>query len=368
MAPQRPQMTPARLTLILISLVVLSVLTYRQLVHERPPVPKTERFRFTGATMGTTYLVKIVPPDDYSDALNTELAEQIAATLELIDALMSTYRPDSELSRFNASRSLEPFSISKETAEVFACAEAVSRATNGALDVTVGPLVNAWGFGPEVRSGVPGDAEIDALRKRVGYEKLVLDLERNTIRKTIPDLYCDLSAVAKGYAVDRIAELLEAMGHDYFVEVGGEVRARGVDNAGRPLWTAGIEQPIPDRRVVHRIVPMPEGALATSGDYRNFYEENGERISHTIDPRTGRPVRHPPGSVSVLDARCAVADAYATALVVLGPEAGYALAVRLDLPALFLLVNEDGSIEERMTPAFEALATGPHANVGPDAL
>ena len=368
MAPQRPPMTSKRLALILVSLVVLSVLTYRQLVHERPPVPKTQRFRFTGPTMGTTYIVKVVPTDDYSDALNTELAHRISDALENVNALMSTYQPDSELSRFNASRSLEPFSISKETAEVFACAQAVSRATNGALDVTIGPLVNAWGFGPEVRSGVPGDAEIDALRKRVGYEKLVLDLDNNTIRKTIPDLYCDLSAVAKGYAVDRVAELLEAMGLDYFVEVGGEVRARGVDDAGRPLWTAGIEQPIPDRRVVYRVVPMAEGALATSGGYRNFYEENGERISHTIDPRTGRPVRHPPGSVSVLDARCAVADAYATALVVLGPEAGYALAVELDLPALFLTVDEHGTIQERMTPAFEAIVTGPHANVGSKAL
>ena len=361
-------MTRARLTFILVSLTVLSILTYRQLVLERPPRSETELFLFTGATMGTTYLVKVVPKGDYSDALDSELAERIAATLERIDALMSTYRPDSELSRFNASRSLEPFSISKETAEVFAYAEAVSRATDGALDVTVGPLVNAWGFGPEVRSDIPDDAEIDALRKRVGYEKLVLDMENNTIRKTIPDLYCDLSAVAKGYAVDRVADLLEEMDFDYFVEVGGEVRARGVDDAGRPLWTAGIERPIPDRRVVHRVVPISEGALATSGDYRNFYEENGERISHTIDPRTGRPVRHPPGSVSVLDARCAVADAYATALVVLGPEAGYALAVRLDLSALFLVVGEDGSIEERMTPAFDAIATGPHANVGPDPL
>jgi thiamine biosynthesis lipoprotein len=310
-----------------------------------------------GSTMGTSYSVQLVAPPA---GLDTEsLGQGIEAVLEEVNALMSTYRPDSELSRFNASASTDWFDCSAELIKVLAVALQVSDASDGAFDVTVGPLVNLWGFGPEVKpSELPGQAAIDAARARTGYRLLELRESPPALRKARPDLYVDLSAIAKGYGVDRVAELLEGQGiANALVEIGGELRAHGVNGQGEP-WRIAVERPLADGpRRVFRVVGLRDNGMATSGDYRNFFELDGKRYSHTIDPATGRPVQHPLVSVTVLDGEAMVADAWATALLVLGPERGLALAESLGLAAL--LVSRDGdALTARATAAFEQLAGG----------
>lgn len=309
---------------------------------------------FRGATMGTYYAVKIAA----EEALPPERIEALEAVIEAeladVNGKMSTYLPDSELSRFNRHRETTPFDVSAETFEVVAEALEVGRLAGGALDVTVGPLVNAWGFGAEAPPARLGDAEIAGLLERVGPDKLELDAEGRRLRKLHPELYVDLSSIAKGYGVDRVFEALRAEGPgDLWVEIGGEVRAAGSNAEGR-AWRLGIERPQFEPGALQRIVPLCDAAVATSGDYRNYRERDGARFSHIIDPRTGWPIRHRLASVSVVDPRCARADALATALMVLGPEDGFELAVREGLAALFLVRDGDG-FSERLTPAFEAL-------------
>ena len=310
---------------------------------------------FTGQTMGSTYSVKVVVPPERWAAIAENVGPAIQAELDLVNGRMSTYRPDSELSRFNQFAETTPFSMSRETIEVFQLAQQVSEASGGAFDVTVGPLVNAWGFGPEERSlQGPSDEELAKLRERVGYHMLEIDAAASTVRKARPDIYCDLGAVAPGYAVDRVAEALERLGiNNYMIEVGGEVRTRGDKGGGG--WHIGIERPESgfQEAIYKRIAMSPEGmAMATSGDYRNYYEVAGVRLSHTIDPKTGRPIAHHLASVTVLAATCAVADAYATAINVLGPEKGYDLAVNQQLAALLIIRTDTDQYTEKATPAF----------------
>jgi thiamine biosynthesis lipoprotein len=234
----------------------------------------------------------------------------------------------------------------------------LSRESAGAFDVTVGPLVNLWGFGPQAGAApahpaVPGDEALARARQRVGFDKLEVRLDPPALRKEA-ELYVDLSAIAKGHGVDRVAGRLVSAGcSDLLVDVGGEVRAIGRNPGGR-VWRVGVETPDPAQLGgVERVLVLDHVAAATSGDYRNYVEVDGQRYSHTIDPRTGRPVSHGLASVTVLHASAMWADGYATALDVLGPEAGFELAERLGLPALFL-VREDGSFRTRYTPALES--------------
>lgn len=313
---------------------------------------------FAGATMGTTYAVKIVtgPLDPKSHQL---IDATIGDTLEAVNASMSTWRRDSELSTWNAAESTEARPATAALRAVLSEAARIGASSDGAFDVTVGPLVNAWGFGPDGEQKAPDEADLAALRARVGVDKVIVDEAAGTVRKTRPDVYVDLSAIAKGYGVDRLAEAVEGLDYDeYLVEIGGELRGRG-KNADGVAWRVGIEKPEPDAdptsRPIREIVALDDAALATSGDYRNYYEREGVRLSHTIDPRTGRPITHRLASVSVITDRCSTADAYATALNVLGPDAGYTLAEREQLAALFVVRTADGTFTERVTPAFEAL-------------
>lgn len=308
----------------------------------------------SGQTMGTTYVVKVVLPGGVSYD-NKYLTDLIQKPLDEVNARMSTFREDSELSRFNQFLDTTPFAVSKETAEVFAMAQRVSQASDGAFDVTGGPLVNAWGFGPPGRATqTPTEEELERLRRRVGYRLLEVNAEEGALRKARPDIYCDLSAIAKGYGVDKVAEALERAGFtDYMVEIGGEVRARGLNPTGQP-WRIAIEKPVPYvRGEIDTVVPLRDCSLATSGDYRNFYEENGKRLSHTIDPGTGRPITHQLASVSVIHKECAMADAYATAIMVLGPEEGLAFAEREGLAAVFLVHAGQGGFTRTATLHFE---------------
>jgi len=303
-----------------------------------------------GATMGTFYSIQVLglPPA----VEPTRLRDGIEAELELVNALMSTYRDDSELSGFNRSRTTDWFAVSLALAGLVREVIRTSEISNGAFDVTVGPLVNLWGFGPGGGSDTPpADAEIARTKARIGYRKLSVRSNPPALRKSEPTLYLDLSAIAKGYGVDRLAELLDAVGiTDYLIELGGELRARGYNGQGLP-WRIAVERPDPEGRTVHRILPLRDGAMATSGDYRNFFEQDGKRYSHTIDPRTGRPVTHRLASVTVLVPRTARADALATAFLVLGPQAGFELAESLQTPALFIVRMPEG-YSELQTSAF----------------
>lgn len=307
--------------------------------------------------MGTAYQVKVVR-ETLDDDRRQEIDALIRARLDEVNGLMSTYLEDSELSRFNRHGEATPFELSLPTAEVFGIALDVGRTSGGALDVTVGPLVDAWGFGAgttEPEHQLP-DEEVAALLERIGIDKLDLGGDPPALRKTRGDLHCDLSSVAKGYAVDRVAEALDEAGeHDFMVEVGGEVRAAGINERGT-AWRIGVERPQFVRGRVQRIVPLDGRSMATSGDYRNYREVDGERFSHIMDPRTGRPIRHRLASVSVVHPRCAVADAWATALMVLGEEVGFEMALRQNLAVLFL-VRDGEEFHERSTPAFEELST-----------
>ncbi len=324
--------------------------------------PGLETYAFRGATMGTYYAVKIAGEGLSRERLG-ELQAMIEGELEEVDSKMSTYIDDSELSRFNRYRKTTPFPVSPATLEVVSAALEIARLTGGAYDVTIGPLVNAWGFGAGANLLDLSDQDIRRLVDSVGYTWLEADPAASALRKLRPDLYCDLSSIAKGYAVDRVSEALAAAGFaGVWVEVGGEVRAAG-RNAEDRVWRLGIERPELETGApalggragnLQRILPLSDAAVATSGDYRNYRERDGARISHIIDPRSGMPVGHRLASVSVVHRRCTIADALATALMVLGPEEGLELALREDLAALFLVRDGQG-FSEIMTPAFERL-------------
>jgi len=294
---------------------------------------------FGGETMGTTYSVAVPAPQQPG----AELEARVAAELAAVNASMSTYLPQSELSRFNDSRDTTWHIISPELMTVLAAAARVSRETDGAFDATVGPVVNLWGFGPEQRLPIPPAADaLSAARQRIGYRLLELRDAPPRLRKSRDDVYVDLSAIAKGHAVDRVAAVLEATGHTaYMIEVGGELRVRGARADGQP-WRVGVAWPESGRDDVERVLALRDTALATSGDYRRYFEFEGRRYAHEIDPATGEPVHHALASVTVLHASAMLADAYATGLLVLGPERGPALARALGLAALFLVRDGTG--------------------------
>jgi FAD:protein FMN transferase len=322
-----------------------------------PATPAYRTVEFSGPTMGAAFVVKVVTGPQGLPG-ERDLDRLIRADLERINALMSTWDPDSELSRFNRSRSLDPFPLAPETYEVFEWAREMEVVTGGALDVTLGPLLDVWGFGPGgQRDRAPFDDEITEMLQRTGLRHVELDPVARTVRKLRPDIMCEFSALAPGYAADRLAAILVERGvTDFLVDVGGEFRVQGHNDAGQP-WQIAIERPQEQGRAIERLVPISEGAIATSGDYRNYHEVDGQRVAHILDPRTGRPIRHRLASVTVITDLAVRADALSTALMVLGPDEGYALAESLDLAALFVMRAADGEgFESRGTPRFEALA------------
>lgn len=311
---------------------------------------------FTGETMGTSYTVRVSSPEALAlDAAGREeLAAAIQAEVDLVNEKMSTWRAGSELSRFNQHASTEPFAVSPETMHVLGAAQRVSEESGGAFDMTIGPLVNAWGFGPQAVTRPPGDEEIARLKEKVGFEKVRVDEEAGTVRKDQPEVYCDLSGIAKGYGTDRVADMLEARGYDFMAEVGGEIRAHGVNHRGE-TWRIGIINPDEHGQPTSGVVPLKNTGMATSGDYRNVrLDAEGRPYSHTIDPRSGRPVDHGLASVTIIHPSAMIADAYATVLMVLGPDEGYDWAVSMDLP-VHLIYHDNGGFSSRSTPAFEAL-------------
>jgi len=304
-----------------------------------------------GTSWHVTYVAAPGLPD--ADALSSGIAAQLAA----VDTSMSTYRPDSELSRVSAAGTGDWLAVTPAFARVLATALQVGSASEGAYDVTVAPLVDLWGFGPAgPANGVPEAARVREVRAGVGQDAVELNAGGTAVRKHAPRSL-DFSSLAKGYAVDQVADWLAAQGvHRYLVEVGGEMRLAGLSARG-DRWRIAIEQPESALRAVAAAISVTDIAMATSGDYRNYFEANGRRYSHSIDPRTGYPVAHDLVSVTVLHPSAMVADAWATALTVLGAERGAAVAEAQGLAVYFIRRAGDG-FEHSHTPAFTPYLAG----------
>lgn len=313
--------------------------------------PSLDTWGFSGAIMGTTYNVRLgrLLPESIDPE---RLADTIRAILDSVDTSMSTYAPDSELNALSRHAGTNWVPVSSGLAAVIEVALDVGARSGGALDVTVGDLVEAWGFGPgELDLPFPTPREGSMVRP-AGLE---LDRATSRARKTDPDISLDLSAVAKGFGVDEVARGLERHGVlDYLVEVGGEIRVAGQRADGTP-WRVGVEAPEPGGRELYRTLRLTGVAVATSGDYRNIRTVGGKRISHFIDPRTGEPVPYRGTSVTVLHREAASADAWATAMSVLGRDAGIQVAESEGIAVLFVERTGDGYRSTEST-AFTAKA------------
>ncbi len=306
----------------------------------------------SGPTMGTTFQVKIVQNNITLDI--DVLEREINTRLEEVNRQMSTYQDNSEITQFNRSRSTDWFAVSSDFAYVLHVAREISTWSDGAFDVTIGPLVNLWGFGPNaIPERVPPPDSIQAAKTLIGYKKIRVDLSAPAIKKESPEIYCDLSAIAKGFGVDRIASYLDSLGiNHYFIEIGGELRTKGHNHLGQ-LWRIGIASPA-GQGELQKALALNNLSMATSGDYHNYFERDGVRYSHTIDPRTGRSITHTLASVSVLHKSCAYADGLATAINVMGPETGFAFAEKHNL-AVFMIVRQGDGFVEKMTFGFEKM-------------
>ena len=301
-----------------------------------------------GQTMGTTYSVKYVDNVNVEESL---LVKKIAQLLEYLDNSMSTYQAASELNALNAAAVGEAIAVSGELWQVLLIAERVFQRTDGAFDPTVGPLVDLWGFGPlDTRDAIPSQLQIDALRSNIGFQHLKFLPSRQSVEK-MAAIRIDLSAIAKGFAAERVAELLlELQVANFLVEVGGELRGAGLNQGGDP-WRVAVEVPALVRGGIQQVIAVMDRGVATSGDYRNYFERDGVRYSHTIDPRTGRPISHNLASVTVIRKDATEADALATAYMVLGAGEALAMANR-DSVATLLLVKSGDEFAEFSSDAF----------------
>ncbi|MEA3544290.1 MAG: FAD:protein FMN transferase [Thermodesulfobacteriota bacterium] len=304
-----------------------------------------------GTSMGTSYHIKVAPMGAKIDS--SSLKNQIQSRLDDIDNQMSTYKKNSDISRFNRHPDNDWMSVSAETMFVVQTADTISRLSHGAFDITIGKLVNLWGFGPTINiEAIPAADAILNLQSQVGYHQLELRQTPPALRKRSKAVSLDLSAIAKGYAVDAIARLLlEHQLDNFLVEIGGEIITHGYKQPQRP-WVIGIESPVAGERSIRKRLHLPDVAMATSGDYRNYFEHQDTRYSHTIDPATGYPVKHRLASVTVIDSSCMRADALATAIMVMGPGKGMEFAEQQQL-AIFMLVKQNGQFVEKHSTAFK---------------
>ena len=305
-------------------------------------MPKTStdpvRHALNGPTMGTRWSA-LFHADAILDPGPVQAALQAAVTE--VDAQMSTWKPDSDLMRLNRAPAGVWMAVPARLLEVLDLGLRIGAASGGAFDIGMGDAVRAWGFGSEPASAGAIRAAMAAAR-RPAHDVLEIDRAARLVRKRAP-VALDLNGIAKGYGVDRLAETLRGFGiAAFFVGIDGEMRASGLRPDGRP-WAIAVEAPDPERRAPRAILTLEDGAVATSGDYRHGVTVQGLRLSHTMDPKTGSPLRASPASVTVVARTCAEADAWATALMVLGPKAGGELAARLGLDALFLMRDDGGA-------------------------
>ena len=313
--------------------------------------PAVEQIELRGETMGTTYSVIMVGRDIDKEAIKGKIDE----TLNSIIDQMSTWQPDSEISRFNNMRTDQWFKVSNDFIQVMDAADRLSSLTAGAFDVTIGGLVELWGFEKGLTIAPPDHNSILDRLRHTGPTRVKVDLSRSAIRKTDPHTQINLSGIAKGYAVDTLAEILMSAGiNNYLVEIGGEVRASGVRSDGK-LWQVAIEQPDAKGQSIQVVIALNNAAIATSGDYRNFFELDGKRYSHIIDPATGGPPEHDLASVSVVASDTMTADALATGLMVMGKEKALALADRNGI-ATYIIERSGDSYKVFSSDEFKKLS------------
>ncbi|MEX1197036.1 MAG: FAD:protein FMN transferase [Pseudohongiellaceae bacterium] len=321
------------------------------------PEPGPAVYQLQGQTMGTTYSIRLW---EFPEAPDQEtFAARIQEQLDRLDTeLMSLYAEDSQISRFNRTEPGEWFAVADEVIDVIRVSEQVSELSGGAFDVTVAPLVQRWGFaetpGAADQGVLPSDRELESLRRQVDYRQLEWRRSAPALRKQSA-LRVDLGGVAKGYAVDVLAGYFDSLALDsYFIEIGGEIRLRGTRPDGGQ-WVPAIERPGAGREAQAVIDPAGRPlALAGSGDYRNFFIADGQRYSHEIDPRTGRPVEGNLTAVYVISDTAVMADALSTAFMAMGLDEARRLAEERDLAAFFIyrVGSGDDTLQDHMTPAF----------------
>ncbi len=299
-----------------------------------------DAIHLNGKTMGTSYHITIAQPS--AQINQRSLQTQIDAILQRVNQQMSTYIADSQISQFNQLPPNQWMTVDEDFISVLEISMALSAQSKGKFDITIGPLIELWGFGKNWHADIPSDEAIAEAKARTGWRSLRVDTKRNKILKEIP-LSINVSAVAKGFGVDKVAAFLEKLGiQNYLVEIGGEVRVKGV-NPKQQHWALGIEKPaMQSSQPVQQVIQIKDQSVATSGDYRNYFEQDGQRYSHTIDPETGRPVRHRIASVTVITDTAAEADGYATTLNVIGSiDDALALAENQHLAAYFILYSDN---------------------------
>ncbi len=315
---------------------------------------------FSGPTMGTRYLIKITDKPSHID-LN-RLQVEVEQVLETVNAQMSTFRADSELSRFNDSADGSWVSVSDDTLAVVEAGLKTSELTGGAFDPTLGALSDLWGFGAGGQGyRVPTEVQTDTARTGLGYRAIITNHQSGAILKRDWAARLDLSGIAKGFGVDKVAAHLESVGiGHYLVDIGGELKGRGWNRNGG-AWRIGIERPGHAPGALQRIVRLNGNALATSGDYRIYFEQDGERYSHILDPRNGRSVRNSLVSVTVLAETAMQADALSTAFMVMGLKRGQVLAEKENIAAFFIsadAVSGNMVLQETASPAFRPHLVG----------
>ncbi len=331
-------------------------------------IPLAAEEKFTGTTMGPIrYNVTVTQMPDAQS--HESIQKAIDGTLGRVNQLMSTYIDTSDVTRFNRAAKNQWVDVDAETVQVVKRAGEISRLTNGAFDITVGPLVKRWNFGPGKKDEfkLPSQSEIDELLKRIGYDKIGIRENPPALRKQVDGLQIDLSAIAKGYAVDQVANTLADLKCDAFlVEVGGEVRGRGTKPDGSP-WIVGIRNPKRNANLPWAAqVKLVDKAMATSGDYENYFVIDGQRYNHTIDPVSGWPVKHQLASASIVAADCMTADAFATAALVIGPESKEQ-AKNWDVEIYNLIRktnNGQESFERKISVGFPSVGNGQTKNPG----
>jgi thiamine biosynthesis lipoprotein len=300
-----------------------------------------EAIKISGPTMGTTYNITLYPAKD-SPLDAKQVQANIDDSLKRINQQMSTWIKDSEISLFNKSESTDWYPVSAEFVGVVEAAQSISRLTNGAFDITVGPLINIWGFDKDFKNNNPDEATIDAAKANTGFQKLEFRLTPPALKKQIPQLQINLSAIAKGYGVDAIAKQLADAGiENYLVEIGGEIRANG-SKPNKSLWRIAIEKPTTKERSIQQGLLLDNTGVATSGDYRNYFERGGKRYSHTKNPETGKPITHQLASITVLNKSAMMADGLATAIMVLGEEKAKTFIADNKLNAYLISRDKDG--------------------------
>jgi FAD:protein FMN transferase len=307
--------------------------------------------KLNGFTMGTSYSVTLKIETANKTIDTSRLKQAIEQRLAVINQLMSTYIDESELSRFNQTQSTECLALSDETLSVINAAQLVFKQSHGKFDVTLAPLIELWGFDKkETNDAIPDDAQIQLLLNQIGSDKFTV--ADDCVKKQHTALSINLSAIAKGYAVDQIAHVVSQSGSsDYLVEIGGEVANQGVNPQGKP-WRIAIESASSQQRSIQRVLTPKGYGVATSGDYRNYFEKDGERYSHTIDPTTGKPIKHNLASVTVLHNQTMFADAYATAVMVMGDKEALVFAEEQQFP-IFMLVKHEQGFKEVYNDAFK---------------